>query len=99
MNELPTEEVVAKTSGLSDLIGIDIGGIMLKIIGALIIVFVFIMIGKVLAGIVKRNIINHSSAENKEHSLRVANLMRDITFYIMVIFAFFVGFEMVGFNV
>jgi len=25
--------------------------------------------------------------------------MRDITFYIMVIFAFFVGFEMVGFNV
>jgi len=57
------------------------------------------MIGKVLAGIVKRNIINHSSIENKEHSLRVGNLMRDITFYIMVIFAFFIGFEMVGFNV
>jgi small-conductance mechanosensitive channel len=81
------------------LIGIDIGGILLKIIGALVIVFIFILLGKVLANIVRDNIIKHSSVENKEHSYRVANLMRDITFYIMIIFAFFVGFEMVGFNV
>jgi small-conductance mechanosensitive channel len=81
------------------LIGIDIGGILLKIIGALVIVFILILLGKVLANIVKSNIIKHSSVENQEHSYRVANLMRDITFYIMIIFAFFVGFEMVGFNV
>jgi small conductance mechanosensitive channel len=99
MNQLPTEEVIEQTSTLADLIGIDIGGIILKILWALIIVFVFIMIGKLLANVVRRNIINHSSLENKEHSFRVANLMRDITFYIMVIFAFFIGFEMVGFNV
>lgn len=99
MNQLPTEEVVEKTSTISDIIGIDIWWILLKIVWALIIVFIFIMIGKLLSNIVRRNIINHSSIENKEHSFRVANLMRDITFYVMVIFAFFVGFEMVGFNV
>jgi small conductance mechanosensitive channel len=93
------EEVSESSSTLADLIGIDIAGIILKIIWALIIIFIFILLGKVLAGIVRRNIINHSSVENKEHSYRVADLMRDITFYIMVIFAFFIGFEMVGFNV
>jgi small conductance mechanosensitive channel len=99
MNQLATEEVVEQTSTLTDLIGIDIGGIILKILWALVIVFIFILLWKLVAAMVKKNIIKHSSVENKEHAYRVADLMRDITFYIMVIFAFFIGFEMVGFNV
>ena len=88
-----------KTSQLSLIFGIDVWGIVLKTIGALVLVFLFILLGKLIAGVVKRNIIKHSTVENKEHAYRVANLMSDITFYIMVILAFFIWFETVGFNV
>lgn len=99
MNTTAVEETANKASSLGNLIGIDIWWIILKTIWALIIVFIFILLGKIIAGIVRRNIIKHSSVENKEHAWRVADLMRDITFYIMVILAFFVWFEMVWFNV
>ncbi len=93
-------EEVASTSGtISSIVGFDVWGLILQILWAIILVIVFILLGKVIAGVVRRNIINHSSIENKEHSYRVANLMRDVVFYIMVIFAFFIGFEMVWFNV
>lgn len=99
MPPITPEETQTSTEVVSTVVGIDFGGIALKVVWALIIVLIFILLGRLLASIVRKNIISHSSVENKEHSYRVANLMRDITFYIMVIFAFFIGFEMVGFNV
>jgi len=94
-----SEEVANTSSTASNLIGFDIWWLVLQILWALVLVGIFILLGKVIAGVVRRNIINHSSVENKEHSYRVANLMRDVVFYVMVIFAFFIGFEMVWFNV
>lgn len=92
-------QTAEKASQLWTIFGIDVWWIALKTIGALILVFLFILLGKLIANIVKRNIIKHSTVENKEHAYRVANLMGDITFYIMVILAFFVWFETVWFNV
>ena len=70
----------------------------LKIVGALAVILFLLLISKIIAGIVRRNIIKSGDANNK-HVEKIAKLMHDITFYILVIFSFFIGFEMVGFNV
>lgn len=70
----------------------------LKIIGAIAVILLLLLISKFIAGIVRRNIIRSSDANNK-HAEKIAKLMHDITFYVLVIFSFFIGFEMVGFNV
>lgn len=51
-----------------------------------------------IAGIVRRNIVKNADPSN-QHIDKIGKLIGDITFYILVIFSFFVGFEMVGFNV
>ncbi len=56
------------------------------------------MISKFISGIVRRNIVKNADPSNK-HIDKIWKLMGDITFYILVIFSFFIGFEMVGFNV
>lgn len=70
----------------------------LKIIWAIAVILLLLFISKIIAGIVRRNIIKSADANNK-HSEKIAKLMHDITFYVLVIFSFFIGFEMVGFNV
>jgi len=70
----------------------------LKIIWAIAVILLLLLISKFIAGIVRRNIIKSADANNK-HSEKIAKLMHDITFYVLVIFSFFIGFEMVGFNV
>lgn len=69
----------------------------IKIIGAIVVIIVLLLISKIIAGIVKRRIIN-GDTENK-HIEKVWKLMHDITFYLLMVFSFFVGFEMMGFNV
>ena len=61
-------------------------------------ILLLLMISKFIAGIVRRNIIKNADTTNK-HSEKIAKLIHDITFYVLVIFSFFIGFEMVGFNV
>ncbi len=70
----------------------------LKIIWAIAVILLLLLISKFIAGIVRRNIVRSSDANNKQAE-KIAKLMHDITFYILVIFSFFIGFEMVGFNV
>lgn len=70
----------------------------LKIIGAILVILVLLMISKFIAGIIRRNVIRNSDASNK-HIDKIWKLIGDISFYIMVIFSFFIGFEIVGFNV
>lgn len=70
----------------------------LKIIGAIAVILLLLVISKFVAGIVRRNIIKNADPSNK-HIDKIWKLIGDITFYILVIFSFFIGFEMVGFNV
>lgn len=70
----------------------------LKIIGAIAVILLLLFISKLIAGIVRRNIVKNADEKNKQAE-KIAKLMGDITFYILVIFSFFIGFEMVGFNV
>lgn len=70
----------------------------IKIIGAVVAIIVLLMISKIIANIVQRKILKWATAEDK-HIDKVGKLIHDITFYILVIFSFFIGFEMVGFDV
>ena len=70
----------------------------LKIIGAVIAIIVLVMISKVIANVIQRKILKWATVEDK-HIDKVGKLIHDISFYILVIFSFFVGFEMVGFDV
>lgn len=70
----------------------------IKIIGAVAAIIVLIMISKIIANVIQRKILKWGGAEDK-HIDKVGKLIHDITFYILVIFSFFVGFEMVGFDV
>ncbi|MBU0626137.1 hypothetical protein KKG31_08030 [Patescibacteria group bacterium] len=56
------------------------------------------MISKIIANIVRRNILK-SAPEGSKHIDKVGKLIHDIVFYVLVIFSFFIGFEVVGFNV
>lgn len=70
----------------------------LKIIGAVLVILLLLMISKIVANIVSKRIVQNSTEGNK-HIDKIWKLIHDIVFYILVIFSFFIGFEIVWFNV
>lgn len=70
----------------------------LKILWAIAVIIVLLMISKFISWIVRRNIVRNADPNNKQAE-KIGKLMGNITFYILVIFSFFIGFEIVGFNV
>ncbi len=70
----------------------------LKIIWAILVIIILLLISKIIAWSVKRYILKSSDPNNKQ-SEKIAKLIHDIVFYILIIFSFFIGFEIVGFNV
>jgi len=71
---------------------------LIKIVGAIIVIFILLMVSKVLAKIISKKIVKTTTEGNK-HADKIEKLVHDIVFYVLVIFSFFVGFEIVGFNV
>ncbi|MDD3262889.1 MAG: mechanosensitive ion channel [Candidatus Absconditabacteria bacterium] len=70
----------------------------IKIFGAILVIIFLLMISKIVANIVSKRIVQ-SSTEGNKHIDKIGKLIHDIVFYILVIFSFFIGFEIVGFNV
>lgn len=89
---------IPEASAISKFLDSSIVSYGLKILWAIAVIIFLLIISKFIAGIVRRNILK-SSDENNKHAEKIAKLMHDITFYVLVIFSFFIGFEMVGFNV
>ncbi len=89
---------VAEPTALQNLMNSAIVTYGLKILWAIAVIILLLLISKIIAGIVRRNIIRHADPSNKQAE-KIAKLMQDVTFYVLVIFSFFIGFEMVGFNV
>ncbi|MFZ2150835.1 MAG: mechanosensitive ion channel domain-containing protein [Candidatus Absconditicoccaceae bacterium] len=89
----------AASSGLFGIQGSEIRGYILKILGGVIVIVIMLLISKIIAGIVKRNILKNNSIADSKHIEKIASLIGNIVFYIMVIFSLFIGFEIMGFNV
>lgn len=87
-----------EVSGLEALMANPIVEYIIKIFWAVLVIVLLLVISKVIATFVRRKIIKWTANDNK-HIDKIWDLAHDITFYILVIFSFFVGFEMVGFNV
>ncbi len=91
-------EVETGTSGINTLMDNVIVIYILKILWAIIVIIFLLMISKIIAKIISKKLVQ-SSTEGNKHIDKIWKLIHDIVFYILVIFSFFVGFEIVWFNV
>ncbi len=71
----------------------------LKILWWVIVIFIMLLISKIIAWIVKRNILKNNTIADSKHIDKIASLIWNIVFYVMVIFSLFIWFEIMGFNV
>ncbi len=70
----------------------------MKIIWAIVLILIFITFSKILARIISKKVMKNTISKRKQTD-KVWKLIRDIIFYVLVIFSFFIGFEIVGFKV
>lgn len=71
--------------------------LILKIVGAILVVFLFIGLSSLIARQIKKRILKHLPSE--WHGEDIANLLGDIIFYTLLIFSIFIGFSFFGFDV
>ncbi len=69
-----------------------------KILWAILVIIFLLMVSKIVANIISKRIVQNGTEGNK-HMDKIWKLIHDIVFYILVIFSFFIGFEIVWFNV
>lgn len=91
----PVEEV----SILTTLANSQVVMTILKILWWVAVILVFLIIAKIIAGIIRRNIIKHGNLEDKKNNEKIGKLVGNISFYVLMIFSFFIWFEIMGFNV
>ena len=91
-------QAVEEPTALQNFMNSSIVSYGLKILWAIAVIVVLLIISKFISWIVRKNIVRNADPNNKQAE-KIAKLMGNITFYILVIFSFFIGFEIVGFNV
>lgn len=69
-------------------------------IGTWILIFILLtIISKIIANIIKKNIRKHMEESNPAWAKKIAKLLWNITFYILILFAIFISFEIIGINI
>lgn len=71
----------------------------IKIFWWVIAIVIMLLISKIIAWIVKRNILKNNTIADSKHIGKIASLIWNIVFYVMVIFSLFIWFEIMWFNV
>jgi len=71
----------------------------IKILWWIAAIAILLLISKIIAWIVKKNILKSSTISDNKHIDKIASLIWNIVFYVMVIFSLFVGFEIMWFSV
>ncbi len=56
------------------------------------------MIAKLAAMLVKKAMMRNATENNRESTLKIASLISNIVFYIMLLVAVFIGFDVMGIN-
>lgn len=91
--------VDAASSGLFWIQWSEIRWYILKILWWVIVIIIMLLISKIVAWIVKRNILKNNTIADSKHIDKIASLIWNVVFYIMVIFSLFIWFEIMWFNV
>lgn len=71
----------------------------LKISTGIFVLIFLLLISKIISSIVRKNIRKNMEETNPIWAAKIWKLMWSITFYVLVIFAFFVSFEIMGMNI
>ncbi len=87
------------SSGLFGLQWSEVRWYILKILWWVIVIIIMLLISKIVAWIVKRNILKNNTIADSKHIDKIASLIWNIVFYVMVIFSLFIWFEIMWFNV
>lgn len=98
MNQALEKTAEAAPSAIDMLMDNVVVTYIIKIFGAILVIIFLLMISKIVANIVSKRLVQNSTEGNK-HMDKIWKLIHDIVFYILVIFSFFIGFEIVWFNV
>jgi hypothetical protein len=78
-----------ETTGIQTLMDSVIVTYLIKIIGAIVVIFILLMISKVFARIISKRIVK-STTEGNKHADKIEKLIHDVVFYVLVIFSVFV---------
>lgn len=70
----------------------------IKILWWIAVIILFLLIAKIVAIVVKKAMLRGVNEKNYESTKKVANLISSVVFYVMILIAFFIGFEIMGIN-
>lgn len=101
---MPTDTTVdwnltSDTSRADSIVNNPIWAMALKIVWWILVIFVLFIISKIIAALIRKSILKNSSDENMEWTIKIANLLWDVAFYVMLLISFFIGFEVMWFNI
>jgi len=94
-----TQETNTTTSRANTITDSQIWWYILKISTWIFVLILLFLIAKIISGVVRRNIRRNMEKTNPTWANKIWKLMWSITFYILVIFAFFISFEIMWMNI
>ncbi len=68
----------------------------IKIVGGILVIILFIFVAKIVASLVKKGMMKSASETNYESTKKVATLISSIVFYLLILVALFIGFDIMG---
>ncbi|HRX64291.1 MAG TPA: mechanosensitive ion channel family protein [Candidatus Absconditabacterales bacterium] len=98
-NQAPNTQTSTQESWVNNITDNQVGGYVLKISTGIVVLIILILISKIIAGVVKRNIKRNMKDSNPEGAGKIGKLMGNIVFYVLILFAFFISFEIMGMNI
>ncbi len=99
MNTDTQETTSTAPSWVNNITDNQVWWFVLKISTWVLTLIILLLISKIIAGIIKRNIRKNMEETNPEWAAKVWKLMWNIAFYVLVIFAVFISFEIMGMNI
>lgn len=76
-----------------------IGAYIVKIIWWILLIVFLLLISKIIASLIKRSFVKHTKWVSDDGAIKIWNLISSISFYLLVLFSFFIGFEVMGFEI
>lgn len=99
MQEVPVTQTPTTPESTGTFLGSETFGIISKLVLAIVVVILFIVVAKLVVRFTKNKILQLSDLHNQEQGEKVANLIGDIVFYTLMIFAVFIWFQILGMDV
>lgn len=71
----------------------------IKIVWGILLIVFLLLVSKVIAALIKRSFVRHAKSVSDDWAIKIWNLVSSVSFYLLVLFSFFIGFEVMGFEI